>query len=308
MIANYTNILLHFRKDDTGNLSETPTQTKVLNNRSNNVLPEQPKRPFKITDINNVKTPISKLQLSKITRGENSNDIINATPNRSNTPGIRRLKEQEFPIKELPNENVLKSIERKEILHDFNQIHTFNNSHNEYITNDFKELSKFKLQDPANENLEQRAEIDFSIDQPMFNPKKLLQCFNKYESDIVIPPPPEFCDENELTSQGTFSVPLDCYEPMRWEHFHGNNSNESIFEEDSNIELTPRKEIETWTLSQNDENTQNLATSTCFNPKQSFTIVPTPRRRGSSFQSVSLSTQNKLRQFKICPKKNLKKV
>lgn len=85
--------------------------------------------------------------------------------------------------------------------------------------------------------------VDFGIDQSMFNPKTLLQCLSKDTG--IVPPPVQFSDDIKMNE--IFGSPAGVA-------FEENNDEYpySIFDKNSHEMLTPTKEIETWTLSQDD--------------------------------------------------------
>lgn len=208
-----------------------------------------------------------------------------------------------------PKENLPPEPESNEICEDFSQIINYAETHNLNLPyNMEQELSQFDLNDNAIEAIEpQQSNSDFNIDQAMFNPKTLLQCFDNDETDIVVPRPPEFCDKSEVMLQVyDDKLPVHCYEPMHWENYDQNATEESIIQDDSNIEPTPANEIETWTFSQHDESNRELSTYASVNSRQCFTIMHTPRQRRNPFQNISVASRNELGQFKFCRKSKLR--
>lgn len=130
------------------------------------------------------------------------------------------------------------------------------NEYNEVAENgsDNENIDDISYDDSYTEDVEVKDTVS-NIDQTMFNPQTLLQCYNKDETEDIVPPPPEFSDFLDTTdASADFTLPAESYEPMVWEeemdvHRQGVHSR-SIFQDDSQVELTPSKEIETWNLSE----------------------------------------------------------
>ncbi|XP_075977945.1 uncharacterized protein LOC142977749 [Anticarsia gemmatalis] len=106
---------------------------------------------------------------------------------------------------------------------------------------------------------------EFKIDQSMFDPRTLLQCTVDSECEEIIPPPPQFCDNdppipnslNFIYKDGNVynnisqyeDKPYDCSSILQDDDL---NYNQNIFEDQCIKNLTPSREIETWTLEEDD--------------------------------------------------------
>ncbi|KAJ8731505.1 hypothetical protein PYW07_004669 [Mythimna separata] len=161
-------------------------------------------------------------------------------------------------------------------------------------------------------NIDLEPSKDYKIDQSMFDPKTLLQSVAEDESDEIVPPPPEFCDDmiylsnydNEKPSMADYNVTGRAPEPDMFKDINM-EYNESIFGDCSAKNLSPSTEIETWNLSQDDSwepcNVMNL------NPTQSFTIMRKNTQNDFDFMQNSMMTrQENLAKFRFNQKSKLK--
>lgn len=139
--------------------------------------------------------------------------------------------------------------------------------------------------------------VDFNIDQSMFNPKTLLQCLLKDDDLRVVPPPVEFRDDVSAAHEAFGSpsnIELD-------DNDHG-YLDYSIFDTQSHAVLTPRKEIETWTFSENDNEY-----TTRFNPRGSCTVMRTKTPvTSTTVSNVSQNSKSKLDKFTYKMKRKYK--
>ncbi|KAJ8721973.1 hypothetical protein PYW08_004375 [Mythimna loreyi] len=178
---------------------------------------------------------------------------------------------------------------------------------NEYKLNDL-DLEPIHL--PKNIDLEPSK--DYKIDQSMFDPKTLLQSVADDESDEIVPPPPEFCDDvtyasgydKEKVSMADNSITDRA--PQN-DMFTENNMeyNENIFDDCFAKNLSSSTEIETWNLSQEDSwepcNVTNLS------PTGTFTIMRKNNKNDFGFmQNSLLSRQERLKKFRFNQKNKLK--
>ncbi|XP_045772503.1 probable ATP-dependent DNA helicase HFM1 [Maniola jurtina] len=103
---------------------------------------------------------------------------------------------------------------------------------------------------------------DYNINQTILNPKTLLECMNKVDKDKITMSPPRFYEDNDdntstysptyisenqnaedTTTQGYKDCTQNDFVTFETTNVFDNNN-------DSVINLTPSKEVETWTLSQ----------------------------------------------------------
>lgn len=160
---------------------------------------------------------------------------------------------------------------------------------------------------------------DYDLNQALFNPKTLLERMNKDDEEIT-PGPSEFCNYNTMTYSPTYSNKytenqnteaifqdhdeLDQKAEEFTQNFEDlqNDSSDynNVFENDSVVNLTPSKEVETWTLSQeNAENRSfNFVTDTSYgHTYNSFTTLRNNRTE-DKFPKYSFS-HNNARQAKL---------
>lgn len=151
---------------------------------------------------------------------------------------------------------------------------------------------------------------EINIDPTMFNPKTLLQRFSNDDDEedlTLIPPPPEFCNSNSNSPNVTSKeneLPAECYDPKDWNEDFDYVRNSSIFQTDLDVDLTPTNEIETWSLSEDNEN--NNTPSFRFQPSsRSYTVL----NENSFNDSLYRATNNRhinLGEFKFTRKRKLK--
>ncbi|CAH1638110.1 unnamed protein product [Spodoptera littoralis] len=165
--------------------------------------------------------------------------------------------------------------------------------------------------EPINEYLSPKIDLEpkaYKIDQSMFNPKKLLQCVADDEHEIV-PPPPEFCDdisyspEEDLSTCGRNELLTS-----QLNDFANNDEacNENIFDDNIGTDLTPSKEIETWVLSQEDDD-RNSNMSLNTSPVKSYTVMRKNCSNNSNFSYKNIMSRHaKLGQFRFSQKNKFK--
>ncbi|XP_050351161.1 probable ATP-dependent DNA helicase HFM1 [Nymphalis io] len=107
---------------------------------------------------------------------------------------------------------------------------------------------RYKIEEETKSN----SELD--VAEAILNPKMLLQCISKDVTNDIIPPPPEFCDDD--TSQPTPPYVLRDNLNMEYDLIDSHDNKyddhiDNICSENYEADLTPSKEIETWTLTQN---------------------------------------------------------
>lgn len=136
--------------------------------------------------------------------------------------------------------------------------------------------------------------VDCDIDQSMFNPKTLLQCLSK--DTEFIPPPVQFSDDLSTMHEG-FSPSADFEIGDNTEYAH-----RSIFDKNSHTVLTPTKEIETWTFSQDDNECKS------FDLKESYTVmrINSPIASTATYNAPQNNRKAKLNQFTYKVKNKLK--
>lgn len=161
--------------------------------------------------------------------------------------------------------------------------------------------------EPINEYVSPKIDLEpkvCNIDQSMFNPKKLLQCVADDEPEIV-PPPPEFCDEISYSPEGDL-VACGRNEILTSQlHDFTNNyeeCNESIFDVNTGSDLTPSKEIETWVLSQEDDDDESNM-SLNISPTKSYTVMRKNYSNNSNFSYKNIMSRHaKLGKFRFSQK------
>ncbi|KAL0838981.1 hypothetical protein ABMA28_016978 [Loxostege sticticalis] len=153
------------------------------------------------------------------------------------------------------------------------------------------------------------SEDDFKIDQSMLNPKTLLLNMGKDDTALdIIPPPPEFCND-DINYSPEFDVNEDLksssyFEKLNqtFEERHNTSVFENVFPDTSN--LTPSKEIETWNLDRDNEFDNSLNYTT---PAQSYTVLRRKMFQNYKSQDTDGSKrQGRLSQFKFKGKNKLK--
>lgn len=257
------------------------------------------KRPYKISDIHNLDISLPKTFIVEASRTPKpTSDAILTRIRAMDQNNVIISKE----INKIEDSKMIQSSDIEETLHeDMPDCHS-----------------------PVQEMLE--PSTDFNIDQSMFNPKTLLQCFSKQDPDLIITPPAEFCDSSasiyspiqskdnydyhHLDNTGTYDdidePPYECVNYLNPTTEAFLEHDRSIFEENiqQNNILTPTKEIETWTLSQDDS--QHNPYLQCSGLK-SYTIMRnnSPIDRPAS-TSHSLSRSAKLCEFKLKHKSKLR--
>ncbi|XP_047533405.1 probable ATP-dependent DNA helicase HFM1 [Vanessa atalanta] len=119
--------------------------------------------------------------------------------------------------------------------------------------------------------LEEVTNLDLEVTDAILNPKMLLQCISKDITNDIIPPPPEFGDNVTFQPTSPFVLPDDKinreYNLMDFKDSKYDNEINNIFSENYETDLTPYKEIETWTLTENVEPRDEV-----FSPSQCYTV------------------------------------
>ncbi|KAF9797384.1 hypothetical protein SFRURICE_005860 [Spodoptera frugiperda] len=161
--------------------------------------------------------------------------------------------------------------------------------------------------EPINEYLSPKMDLEpkvCSIDQSMFNPKKLLQCVVDDGPEIV-PPPPEFCDDISYSPEGDLVACGRNQMLTSQLHDFTNNyeeCNESIFDDNTGSDLTPSKEIETWVLSQEDDDCESNM-SLNISPTKSYTVMRKNYSNNSNFSYKNIMSRHaKLGKFRFSQK------
>ncbi|XP_052747667.1 probable ATP-dependent DNA helicase HFM1 [Galleria mellonella] len=200
--------------------------TEINNNKTYEVKIEEEKRPFKITDINKIHISLPEV----ITES-----IDSKRPNISQTTEIKT----NYHDKQLlqTNDNIEKEV----------HFNTESNSTDSDILPDTIAGDLYR--------------DDFKIDQSMFNPKTLLQCLTKEDSELIIPPPIEFRDTSyspghEQEPSKSYLIDIDnpfliCDKNSFIEEDFELNNDECIYKEILNDEhIRSQKTVETWPISQ----------------------------------------------------------
>lgn len=193
----------------------------------------QTSRPYKIQDINKLDISFPTTIINSATEAVKSNndDII---------AHLKALKQDNENNRTLKHPTILQDVQDKTT---------------DQVTEDYENTALDKTL-PKKSDLET---VDFDIDQSMFNPKTLLQCLSKDAE--FIPPPAQFSDDFSTMHEGFNSS-------ANYEFVENNHEySESIFDKNSHAVLTPTKEIETWTFSQDDNEYKS------FNLKDSYTVM-----------------------------------
>lgn len=143
---------------------------------------------------------------------------------------------------------------------------------------------------PTTTNLET---AEFHIDHSMFNPKTLLQCLS--EDTGFLPPPVQFTDDVNTMHEPFFSPAGIEIEENNYEY-----PDRSISNKKSHAD-TPTKEIETWTLSQDNEYTR-------CDLKESCTLmgINSPMTSTAAYNLPQNNRKAKLGKFTFKAKNKLK--
>lgn len=267
----------------------------------------KPNRPFKITEIQNLNVPLPTfIENVKPTPTfvSKAGNIQSSIANRTEIP--QKLTEIHNPP-EKPHEHL-------ELTPCPSPEHLLKKSL-EISEDDFK-LDQSILKSspcPSPEQLLKKSfeisEDDFKIDQSMLNPKTLLLNMGKDDTALdIIPPPPEFCNDDI-----NYSPEIDVNEDLKsssyfeelnqtFEERHNTSVFENVFPDTSN--LTPSKEIETWNLDRDNEFDNSLNYTT---PAQSYTVLRRKMFQNYKSQDTDGSErQGRLSQFKFKGKNKLK--
>lgn len=194
------------------------------------------KRPFKISDIHTVEATLPEGLI--IERSPDMTSLLSTPPFKNHRPEIRTDLHSK-----IHERNKIKSVERSTELQPLTpQIDTTHYDNNLTVIEE-PDLPKIDAQD------------NYNIDHSMLDPRMLLQCFtNKQEDELsVIPPPPEFCD-NELYSppEGDTNIRHSYFETLNNLINFSSPRDKSSSEaqntkaEYERMETKPSKEIETW--------------------------------------------------------------
>ncbi|CAH0715687.1 unnamed protein product, partial [Brenthis ino] len=157
---------------------------------------------------------------------------------------------------------------------------------------------------------------DFDVNDAMLDPKALLQNINKdddgdddngEEDDEIIPPPPQFCDDNTYSPiytspENKISDITEYSDLINTQNINEIDTNEDdfMFDENNEFDLTPSKEIETWSPSR--ENS-----SVCSTESQSFTVMRKNLAETNNRHNFFNSRREKLSQFKFKRKSMFRK-
>lgn len=158
--------------------------------------------------------------------------------------------------------------------------------------------------------------VETNIDQCLFDPKKLLECFQKSEPlQDIIPPPIEFCDNISKTGIDFIEKEMsDGDEPTKaLQHTMKQIDDDDYYEEYvqeknvfrdgpegptvASINMSFSHEVETWTLSPEIEDERNFTN----NSQRSCTVMRTNRSR--YFNGPITSRAQKLNNFKFTKNK-----
>lgn len=238
--------------------------------------PVKPSRPFKITEIENLKVPLPFFS-----------ENVNPTP--SNEPHAGNV---QFII-----------TNHTETPQTTREIQNSPEKPLEYV-----ELTPCQSPEQMLEQSFDITEADFKIDQSMFNPKTLLQNMGKDDMILdIIPPPPEFCNDEmscslKIDNNQNLNSPSD-FEDINhtMEEIHNTSVFEDVFP-DTN--LTPSKEIETWIMDRDNDINDSLKYT---NPTQSYTVMRRKMFQNYKAQDTDSTTrQGRLSQFKFKCKNKFK--
>lgn len=197
----------------------------------------QTSRPYKIQDINklDIDFPMTIIKRTPEVVTPNNDDVI---------ARLKALKQNNR------NDSIIKAPKaHANIVQDVQLKIT------EQVAEDYEDTAM----DETLPNISNLETVDFDIDQSMFNPKTVLQCLSKDTG--FVPPPFPFSDDIN-----TMHEAFDNPEGIEFEQ-NNEYSDTSIFDKNSPAVLTSTKEIETWTLSQDDNEYKS------FDLKDSYTVV-----------------------------------
>lgn len=310
MVKIITIQLFIYRSNNSRYADLSLSQMKSTEKTSSAAVKDIPKRLFKISDIGRLNHTSLSSALIKKPKTVNINECFNLLQ----TNDKHNLLQQNRQLN--TSEFVISAPKKPVVEQDYNEDTQEQVVQNTSIIEHFEDIPDY---DPSYIEGSEVKDIISDIDQTMFNPKTLLQYFNNDEPEDIIPPPPEFSDYLNTTSDYTTAdtnCATDCYEPIAWEEENYVSReeipNRSIFQDYSQVELTPSKEIETWSLSQDEGTSCKMYVSPGVNP-YSFTMMRNNKEataqsvlHNSSPQSNTLSRQKKLGQFKFNHKNKFK--
>lgn len=288
-------LLIKFYRNNTRNVDLSLAQIKANEKSLSAAKKDKPKRPFNISDIHRMNLPALPGVLIEKSKPVNITECFNLLKPNDKWAQLEQNKQQNLSEFTMPAPKEL--VVEQEYSEDSHAV----------LQENFDKLEDMSYYDPSYiDNLEVKDTV-FNIDQNMFNPKALLQCFGKDESEDIVPPPPEFSDylNTTLDTNADVTLSMDCYEPIGWnENLDVSEGiNKSIFQDNCQFELTPSKEIETWNLSRDQENCKMNA-SPDLSP-YSLTIMRN-NKEPTKLRTSDNNLQNKLKQFKFNHKSKFK--
>ncbi|CAH2234501.1 jg1643 [Pararge aegeria aegeria] len=102
---------------------------------------------------------------------------------------------------------------------------------------------------------------DYDLNQVILNPKTLLECLNKEDNAENVSPSPEIYYNNTCGYSPIYCDNFNAGEEVIKQVYEESHSNDTenfettnLFESNSPVDLTPSKEVETWTLSEDVRN------------------------------------------------------
>ncbi|CAB3261300.1 unnamed protein product [Arctia plantaginis] len=252
------NILQKYSKifEKETNKDQPPVYSAPNKNTTNKRTPPKSKKPFKISKIEDLQETVPETMI----HSRKQNQQIS------------------MPTKLVSNELILKKNEETQC----NNIQFKGDYINDWRSYEsITDIDLEPLNIPAEISLE--PDIDHNFDQSMFDPKTLLQCTFDTDSKEIYTPPPQFCDFNtDLQNHYDAEDPDVTNTSKRFDESRIGipvdtefNCDESIFEDGCTPNLTPTREIETWTLGE-PERSEERNFSLSLSPAKSFTVELTP--------------------------------
>lgn len=137
--------------------------------------------------------------------------------------------------------------------------------------------------------------LNLEVSEAILNPKMLLQSVSEDNEEDVIPPPPEFRDYDETSSNSSIhedkiNVEYSILESQDYANESEPRENKCF--ERSEIDLSPSREVQKWTIS---SKTRDLI----FNPTMSYTAMDKNNIESKNTSSFFKTRSAKLSEFKF---------
>ncbi|XP_039753359.1 probable ATP-dependent DNA helicase HFM1 [Pararge aegeria] len=274
-IKNILQRISHSFKEEKNYMNKNDTKNYQFENVDNPDI--KPMRKYKIKDIDKIQIPLpqslivenfnashnvmSQLDIS-IEDSENKKKchVIHHTNQNYN----KKKFTQDYPIPRSSNAiDICNEIQQSNLSYNNHQIQNYSTRIPEIKMNIDEDIEEEPPEIHSPDIMLSRlySVDDYDLNQVILNPKTLLECLNKEDNAENVSPSPEIYYNNTCGYSPIYCDNFNAGEEVIKQVYEESHSNDTenfettnLFESNSPVDLTPSKEVETWTLSEDVRN------------------------------------------------------